>query len=142
MASPLDFRCEECWAQPSAPCVYLRPTNEEFLTFTAERKDYSDSYWLYIRVAPRRGEVYEETVRKSLESYRYLMSNPAADIEDALQGLSPRWRQVGKPLRSKPCHNARLRALSSWETWSENQAMAEYLREWLGQFGDIFQEAK
>jgi hypothetical protein len=137
-----DFRCDDCGAEPQAPCVYMPPPGRPYaITFWAKPEYRRSSGFSYIEVPFRRYEAYEETVRTYLRSYRHEMEQP--EEADEQLTLPRKWRDVGKPLTGKVAyHSARARALWDYLGWADEQAMRQYLGEWLQDNASLFAEVK
>jgi hypothetical protein len=138
VAEVIDFRCDDCGAEPGRPCVYMPPPGDFVLSFATKRAGGNGSWWKNIVVPYRRYEPFEETVKTYLRAFAYQMDDPGWAKECVFKEMSQRWRQAGKPIRSNNAHNARRRAVWDFYSKSEDAAMQDYLGAWLLENGSIF----
>jgi hypothetical protein len=130
----IDFDCGECGAKPGQGCVYLPPTGQ---VFELSYYDEDRGRWAFKEVSWTRGKPFVEDfdrAAKSLDPKRF-------DVQRR-EEIPQKWRQTGQPIRAAGyAHSTRRRTVSEAEWRAEKSAMNEYLREWLAEFGDIFQES-
>jgi hypothetical protein len=141
MAEAREFDCADCGARAGNPCVYMMPAGQPYsLAFWTKDSVSPSERWKYVEVPWSGVRPYAEDVRLAAKSYRYLAQWPDEDLDDIETKMPLKFRNVGKPLRAKEGHAARIRALYDWEQMTERQAMQQYLGEWLAEFGSIFEE--
>jgi hypothetical protein len=148
MAEPLDFRCGDCGALPGKPCVYIWPTNYPLhavatlyfpkngksVNWRADKPVYAPA-WNGYQPYTVQLEIWLRGMRAG-EAHSFYQRLTLAEIREMLEDLGPKIKKVGTP--TDRLHNARYNALWRWVQIQEVRCQQEYLREWLGEFGDIF----